>query len=729
LPASYVHEWWRQEYEKAGGDEQVTPDSLTASDAFRIAEEYDVPLHPTFTYHWADITVEQHEALSEAVTEARRPAATSGFTPVLTLSDAHRGTLESLLLPHEWDSESEQVHLRDEDAVSVLVRCCDAAATGTTTLDRVREAAGVVVRERSPARIGARMGRPEKSKRRESTPHALFPIGDAGGNLRDIQKASDHFADADDTSYFGSKAQQRKRASGRGMARDDERRAEGLIHTTLADRQCPACSESMWSPRCPDCEIRTEAVFTCPSCGEEGTEDETCSRCSRDYTSYSRQPFNVKEGLAKAMANIGTRTSAFDTMKGVKGLASSSKIPEPLEKGLLRAKHGLKVFRDGTARYDMMDLPLTAFCADDIDVDVETLHELGYTETMHGDPVTETDEMVEIFPQDIILSTGCGEYMLQVADFVDELLVEYYGVDPYYEAEEIDDLIGELVLGLAPHTSAGVLGRIVGFNPASANFASPFYHAGKRRNADGDEDCVMMLMDGLLNFSKEFLPTTRGKSTMDAPLVVSYVLDPLEVDDEAHNVDITGEYPLSFYEDSYQMPSPKAYDMPTAEAITDTGMGFDHSLTTSTISAGPAESRYKSDLNMQEKTHAQLSLAAKTRAVDENAVAEVIIETHFMPDIIGNLSAFARQSVRCPKCNEKYRRVPLGSKCRECGGDNLILTVHEGSVKKYIDIVTTISEEYDVTEYTVQRIEALSERIDALFEDDKNKQTGLSNFL
>ena len=33
---------------------------------------------------------------------------------------------------------------------------------------------------------------------------------------------------------------------------------------------------------------------------------------------------------------------------------------------------------------------------------------------------------------------------------------------------------------------------------------------------DGDEDCVMLLMDCLINFSRAFLPESRG-GTMDAP--------------------------------------------------------------------------------------------------------------------------------------------------------------------------------------------------------------------
>jgi DNA polymerase II large subunit len=720
VPASYVHEWWAQEYEAATG--QAAPDqaSLTAEEAFSIAQAQDIPLHPAYTFHWDDIDTDQYSTLSTAVAETGSP---------MILDEQHKETLETLLVPHSWEQAESRLVIEDEDVQLTLRRCCTTGPATGDVRERVQSAAGVTVRERSPVRVGARMGRPEKSKRRESTPHALFPIGDTGGSLRDIQTAADHYADADDTSFFGSKNRDAPSENKRGVAREGERNAEGLIHTTLATRECPVCQESMWSPRCPDCAVRTEAEFTCPECGDHGAEDETCGRCDREYTAYDRQPFSVKDGLGRAMATVDVRSTEFDTMKGVKGLASKSKIPEPLEKGLLRAKHGLKVFRDGTARYDMMDLPLTSFRADDISTDVASLRELGYTETVDGAPLERADQLVEIFPQDIVLSTDCGEYMLQVANFVDELLVEYYDCEPYYQAEEIDDLVGELILGLAPHTSAGVLGRIVGFNPASANFASPFYHAGKRRNADGDEDCVMLLMDGLLNFSKEFLPDRRGKSTMDAPLVVSTVLDPLEVDDEAHNVDIAGEYPLAFYEATYEMESPETFEMPIAEQLTDTGMGFDHSLETASISAGPTESRYKKDLDMQEKTTAQLVLADKTRAVDETAVAEMVIEKHFMPDIIGNLSAFARQKFRCPKCNEKYRRVPLGSNCRECGGDNIILTVHEGSVKKYIDIVTDISEEYEVTEYTVQRIESLSNRIDALFDDDKNKQTVLSNFL
>ena len=67
-------------------------------------------------------------------------------------------------------------------------------------------------------------------------------------------------------------------------------------------------------------------------------------------------------------------------------------------------------------------------------------------------------------------------------------------------------------------------------------------------------------------------------------------------------------------------------------------------------------SRYKTLKTMMDKMNAQLNLAAKIRAVDEADVAYKVIERHFLPDILGNLKAFSKQSVRCPTCNITRRR-------------------------------------------------------------------------
>ncbi len=68
-------------------------------------------------------------------------------------------------------------------------------------------------------------------------------------------------------------------------------------------------------------------------------------------------------------------------LKGVKGLTSANKTPEPIEKGVLRAKHDVSSFKDGTVRYDMTDLPVTAVRPEELDVTADHFRELGYQTT------------------------------------------------------------------------------------------------------------------------------------------------------------------------------------------------------------------------------------------------------------------------------------------------------------------------------------------------------------
>ena len=144
---------------------------------------------------------------------------------------------------------------------------------------------------------------------------------------------------------------------------------------------------------------------------------------------------------------------------------------------------------------------------------------------------------------------------------------------------------------------------------------------------------------------------------MDAPLVMSSRIDPSEIDDEAHNMDIMREYPREFYEATREMADPEDVEdvMTIAEETLGTDReytGFDHTHDTTNIAAGPDLSAYKTLGSMEDKMDAQLALSRKLRAVDETDVAERIIEYHFLPDLIGNLRAFSRQDVRCLDCGE-----------------------------------------------------------------------------
>jgi DNA polymerase II large subunit len=242
----------------------------------------------------------------------------------------------------------------------------------------------------------------------------------------------------------------------------------------------------------------------------------------------------------------------------------------------------------------------------------------------------------------------------------------------------------------------------------------------------------MLLMDALLNFSHAYIPDKRG-GRMDLPLLLTTRIDPSEVDKEAHNVDVMARYPLDFYEATLRHENPKELepimDLVSSRLGTELQyeqFGFTHD--TDDISAGPEMSSYKTLKTMMDKMNAQLNLAAKIRAVDEADVAYKVIERHFLPDILGNLRAFSKQSVRCPICNITYRRVPLTGTCTKCGG-KLILTVHEKSVKKYLEISKEVAEKYNISSYSRQRIKLVEKSINSLFVSDKVKKPKLTDFL
>jgi DNA polymerase II large subunit len=531
-PAAYTVEWWRQDFAHAGGDVQALEDDPhvdladpSPGEALGWATDYDCPLHPAYTYLWHDVSVETFEALADAVDAGTveaptadggvaldRPADGFGGTLVLPRDPETTRALETLLVEHRQTSDELRIpdwtpFVRSLGFTPDLERTWESLsgharswADGDNAVEAVNEVAPFRIRERAPTRIGARMGRPEKSESRDLSPavHTLFPISEAGGSQRDVSAA----------------------AKKRG-----ENGRRGQFDVQLGRRLCPDCGTHTYKTCCPDCAAHTEPHYECDDCGQAVDPDDAgrvhCDRCDRDVSSVAWQSVDLNAELRAALDDVGEREAAFDILKGVKGLMSADKTPEPIQKGVLRAKHGVTSFKDGTVRYDMTDLPVTAVRPAELDVTAEDFRDLGYETDVDGEPLRFDDQLVELKVQDIVLSDGAAEHMLKTADFVDDLLTKFYDLPAFYEVDDREDLVGELVFGMAPHTSAAVVGRVVGFTSAAVGYAHPYFHAAKRRNCDGDEDCVMLLMDGLLNFSKAFLPDKRGGSVAEESRLIA----------------------------------------------------------------------------------------------------------------------------------------------------------------------------------------------------------------
>ena len=710
--SSWVWEWWVQEHRKAtGSDADVHPTgTISGADMVRLAESTGVALHPDGTLMWHDVTAVEMRELGVWVLRNGYFEAAELFLPV---EPEFKETLTKLLVLHRVDGARLAIEERlaipllrglgldlgetDEDGGRpvadterrrILFDPCQPDVNPRyPTVELASRLSGFKVMPRAPFRVGGRMGRPEKADARKMTPppHGLFPLGGAGGLQRLVRDAAQ----------------------------------TGTVQVEVGERRCQACGRKAWRTFC-DCGGHTDALTRPPrQKGAAFQERETTG-------------IDLKAELDRARTAVQLDRLP-ETVKAVQTVINADKVPEPLEKALLRARNNVYTFKDGTVRFDMTDVPLTHFRPKEIAAPVARLVELGYTHDIDGHPLERDDQLLELRVQDIVVADACGDYLLRTAKYMDELLVRFYGLKPFYNVEKRRDLIGHLTIGLAPHTSGGVLCRIVGFTKAQCHFGHPYFHAAKRRNCDGDEDAVLLLLDGLVNFSRKYVPDKRG-GLMDLPLVLSTRLDPNEVDKEAHNVDTLRRYPLDFYEATCRHAAAKevAKKMGLVEARIGKpeqyeGFGFTHD--TADINAGPAMSSYKTLGSMLEKMTAQMELARKIRAVDEADVGARVIGTHFLPDLMGNLKAFSRQKVRCPKCNEKFRRMPLKGVCLACGNENLTLTVHEGSVRKYLEVSKTIATKYKIDAYTHQRILLLESAVESLFTNDKVKKSKLSDFL
>ncbi len=957
-PVGYSPEWWILELEKAVQEKfsrldeeelalelglevarllQLRQDYFFSYPSFEeaidVSRKLGIPLHPDYTFYWKVLSRDEFIDLVGWFQEAKikmdeikidEKSVVKIILPLFSMADSHhRGkkALEHAGIPHKViNKESVILEKKEAQALCFCLNIYEksdaekllaslSALPGQNGLELLQSISPVLLRDKAGTFVGARMGRPEKAKMREMTgsPQAMFPVGEEGDRFRSVQAAL----------------------------------KAGKVRSTFPLFYCPACQKSAVYQRCAECKGKNVRRYFCRFCGD--LEKENC-RHGKGMP-YKMQDIDINYYFTKAMEHLRENV-APDQVKSIRGTSNKEHLVENLAKGVLRAKHNIYVNKDGTTRYDCTELPITHFKPKEIGTAVEKLKELGYAQDIYGQELADGNQLLELKPQDLILpgfhslEESASQVLIKVAKFVDNLLVNFYGLEPFYNVRKEEDLIGHLVIGLAPHISAGMVGRIIGFSETQGLFTHPMYHAGLRRDCvhpstkfvyedgrnlkydeigkfvekiikegaktkqidsfgtlkiesdkefyvlgvdphhyklkrkkvkyfikapipkkwvkittstkrsfimtethdfmyfsknklalkkahqaqkgdkimllnllhtkdnslkrkiykltyhkkifnkkystlekkgdiltdevvkvefftekinsyclnidydstfdknivwgeqiintrcDGDEAAVMLLMDALLNFSRKFLPNTRG-STMDSPLVLTAVLNPTEIDDQVHGMDTVWKYPLELYEAALQMKYPwevlRGEKKEKVEQLNDRlgtpaqyeGWGYTHPV--ENINKGVQCSAYKTAPTMEDKLIGQMEIARKVRAVDMDDVARLVIQKHFLKDIKGNLRKFSMQQFRCVKCSEKYRRPPLAGKCLHCGG-KLIFTITEGSVVKYLGPSLMLCEKYNFSPYLKQTLEILKQNVDNIFGKEKEKQTGLGMF-
>ncbi len=476
-------------------------------------------------------------------------------------------------------------------------------------------------------------------------------------------------------------------------------------------------------------------MFYCSECGE--TSFKICEKHQGSRLYYNR-PIEITHYMEKVKEKLGFSNDEIPPLiKGVRGTSSENHVMEHLVKGVLRALFDLQVNKDGTIRFDATEMPLMSFKPKEISVSIEKLKEIGYIHDVFGKELINDEQILELKPHDVLLPSSpesperADRVFIKICNFIDELLIRFYGMRPFYNVKKREDLVGKLGVVMAPHNCAGVVCRIIGFSNVLGLFASPYMHAAIRRDCDGDEAALMLLGDVLLNFSKEFLPSHRG-GTQDAPLVLNARINAGEVDDQILDFGLVNEYPLELYRKAEQRKHSSEIKMCDVRTILKEGKdpfinyGYTHS--TSNINEGVVCSNYKLLATMQEKVQHQMELVEKIRAANTSETARLIIEKHFIKDMRGNLRRFSTQEFRCVACNEIMRRPPLSGVCPRCSG-KIIFTTHEGGVKKYLEPAMELAKKYKLSSYIKQSLELTKRHIDSVFGKEPETQETIEKWF
>ena len=709
MPSPYVPEWHQQVLNRLNlGYPQDFNEAIAQS------KKHKIPIAPNYVAHFNDVSAHELKELFDQI-HLDMSSSEAIIAP------------DALTLAYKLNIN---IRLTDDgrfalfgDSAAVLLNLYLAGSKWKGSLDSFQNGlewanalAEYEIKPRVTFRIGSRMAKPEKVALRQMKPpiHSLIPIG------------------------FDLKSRSLKEAS-----------MKGAKTINIGWRFCPKCLTQTIDPK----KIRQEIDEGKRTRPQEFTTDIYCKKCDIPtefaYTPSYKTPKKdwPKINYSQVWSEGYARTNYGDaTIKGVKSLTSKEKIPENIVKGMLRHKNGISAFRDGTVRFDFVDMTLTHFKPVEIGLTVEKAKELGYTHDHLGVELTRPEQICELRAQDFIAPTQLQNSLMQTANFVDELLVRLYNQEAFYKVNEPSDLIGHLFATLAPHTSGAILCRMIGFCDIKGAYFHPYAIAGRRRNSDGDIDSLILLLDCILNFSRTFLSEHRG-GKMDAPLILTTRINPSEIDKEALNIDTPYHYTEESYLQTQDSVNPKDLKSLFAEDFLNTekqfeGFGFTHD--TKDVGETPADNPYTSLETMRDKVDAQFKLGEILYGVDNEDQSSRLLDRHLLRDMRGNIRAFGQQKVRCVKCNHSYRRTPLTKSCRQvvktekvalcqsCGcynavnektktlpdncsicsasleveikcGGKIIGTVYPNSVMKYNKLMEHLIENFGCSEYNKQK--------------------------
>ncbi|MFW9876243.1 MAG: DNA polymerase II large subunit, partial [Candidatus Thorarchaeota archaeon] len=415
IPSGYVEEWWALDLKKVAKNQKEINTRLlelienpfdlkpTAEEAINISRGYNIPLHPLFTDFWGNISIEELYTL--------RNAFIAGISDkekqiVLTNNGNIKKILEKAFIIHNVKDNKINFSKRMNFIYSALFKLEDKKQIqyekNENVFSYLNRISSIKVKNKAPYFIGSRMGRPEKSERKSMKGvHALFPLSDKVGSSRSVEKAIEL----------------------------------QKVKIDVCRKKCPNCGTISMFNTCPKCSTHTELSSICEKCkklypASEPKNKERCPRCNGILKASNEAIFNIKNHINSILKSL--QISLPKKLKGIYGLTNQFKFPEPLEKGILRAKNNVLVYKTAEIRYDATDIPLSHFKPKEIGISIKKLKELGYSHDYKGNLLNDDTQILELKVQDIILSDDCADYFIKVANFLDEELDYFYKMNRFY---------------------------------------------------------------------------------------------------------------------------------------------------------------------------------------------------------------------------------------------------------------------------------------------------------
>ena len=290
-PSGWCEEWWFAILKSRNLDEYNANGDFESTYNYSLANK--VPLHPRYTYYWADLGAK--EILDVRKQLVRNSEKVLGNTFPLMYKEIfirlglfYKINNNTIILDDGYEPLIKQLGLSKEG--DSIVSHCDLIET-ENTLELISHLSGIEIKNKAPTRIGGSMGRPEKAneRRMKPPPNVLFPLGETGSNQRLINTAL--------------KSSTNNRGFSQGLS--------GKIELNVQLRYCKKCHKETVSLRC-------------------------CESLTMVKEDPRKRIVDLSEMVAQALNN--TKVGILPKVKGVKELKTANKIPESIEKGILRAQ-------------------------------------------------------------------------------------------------------------------------------------------------------------------------------------------------------------------------------------------------------------------------------------------------------------------------------------------------------------------------------------------------------